>query len=85
MSRGGKREGAGAKRKDPRLVKIPVGYRLSRWLVECLREQLNQAATIEDALIWRHKLKSSVRPEVNNQNAGVVKLVDARDLKSLVI
>lgn len=57
MSRGGKREGAGAKPKDPRIVKIPVGYKLQRWLVEWLREQPNQAATIEDALIWRHKLK----------------------------
>jgi len=57
LSRGGRREGAGRRPIDPQMVKIPVGYKLQRWLVEWLREQPNQAATIEDALIWRHKLK----------------------------
>ncbi len=55
---GGKREGAGRKPGDPRLVKIPVGYKLPRWLVEWLREQDEPAAVlIEAALLARHKLK----------------------------
>jgi hypothetical protein len=39
------------------MVKVPVGYKLPRWLVEWLRTQPNQAQAIEDALIKRHKLK----------------------------
>ena len=43
---------------DPRMVKVPVGYKLPRWLVEWLREQDEPAAQlIEDALRRRHKLK----------------------------
>lgn len=55
--RGGKREGAGRPPIDPQLAKVPVGYKLPRWLVEWLRTQPNQAQAIEDALIKRHKLK----------------------------
>lgn len=55
---GGKRQGAGRPPGDPRLVKVPVGYRLPPWLVEWLREQDEPAAQlIEDALCRRHKLK----------------------------
>lgn len=58
MSRGGKRDGAGRPLGNPKLVKIPVGYKLPRWLVEWLREQDTPAAQlIEEALIRRHKLK----------------------------
>ena len=58
MSRGGRREGAGRPPIDQRLVKVPVGYKLPRWLVEWLREQDEPAAQlIEDALRRRHKLK----------------------------
>lgn len=58
MTAGGKREGAGRPTIDPRMVKVPVGYKLSRWLVEWLREQDEPAAQlIEAALRWRHKLK----------------------------
>ncbi len=61
MTAGGKRAGAGAPKKDPRLVKIPVGYKLPRWLVEWLRSQDTPAARlIEDALCKRHKLKQPV-------------------------
>ena len=55
---GGKREGAGRPPIDPRLVKIPVGYKLPRWLVEWMRSQnISQAKLIEEALKRRHKLK----------------------------
>jgi hypothetical protein len=43
---------------DPQLVKIPVGYKLPRWLVEWLRKQDESAANlIEDALRHRHNLR----------------------------
>jgi hypothetical protein len=55
---GGKRQGAGRPPGDPDLVKVPVGYKLPRWLVEWLREQDEPAAQlIEDALCKWHKLK----------------------------
>ena len=39
------------------LHKIPVSYKLPRWLVEWLREQAEPAAVlIEEALVKRHKL-----------------------------
>ena len=50
--------GAGAPKKPPALVKVPVGLKLPRWLLEWIREQdKSQAVLIEDALIERHKLK----------------------------
>lgn len=56
--RGGKREGAGRPPGDPRMVKVPVGYKLPRWLVDWLRAQETPAAQlIEYALRRRHKLK----------------------------
>lgn len=58
MSHGGKRQGAGRPPGDPDLVKVPVGYKLPRWLVEWMREQDTPAAQlIEEALTKRHKLK----------------------------
>lgn len=42
---------SGPKPIDPRLKKIPVGYKLPRWLVEWIREQPESAAVlIEEAL-----------------------------------
>lgn len=59
MSTGGKREGAGRPSIDPKMVKVPVGYKLPRWLVEWLRDQDKPAAQlIEDALKRQHKLKA---------------------------
>ncbi len=64
MSSGGRREGAGRPPIDPRMVKVPVGYKLPRWLVEWLREQDEPAAQlIEDALRRRHKLKPPAEGE----------------------
>lgn len=58
MSRGGKREGAGRPPIDPQMVKVPVCYKLPRWLVAWLRAQDTPAARIiEDALRRIHKLK----------------------------
>lgn len=58
MTGGGKREGAGRPPIDPQRVKVPVGYKLPRWLVGWLRAQEEPAARlIEDALRRRHKLK----------------------------
>lgn len=59
---GGKRAGAGRPPLDPRMVKVPVGYKLPRWLVDWMRDQPeSQAVLIEEALKKRHKLKP---PEV---------------------
>lgn len=58
MSQGGKRDGAGRPHVAPQMLKVPVGYKLPRWLVDWLREQDEPAAQlIEDALRRRHKLK----------------------------
>lgn len=55
---GGRREGAGRPPGDPVLVKVPVCYKLPRWLVAWLRAQDTPAARIiEDALRRIHKLK----------------------------
>jgi len=55
---GGKRKGAGRPQIDPNKLKIPVAYRLPRWLVEWIRSQDEPASIlIENALIKRHKLK----------------------------
>jgi hypothetical protein len=44
------------------MVKVPVGYKLPRWLVDWMRDQPeSQAVLIEEALKKRHKLKP---PEV---------------------
>jgi len=59
---GGKRDGAGRPPIDPRLVKVPVGYKLPRWLVEWMRVQPeSQAVLIESALKKQHKLKSPLQ------------------------
>lgn len=61
MTSGGKRHGAGRPPIDPRMVKVPVGYKLPRWLVKWLRDKDEPAAQlIEDALCRRHKLKPPV-------------------------
>ena len=50
--------GAGRKPSPPELKKIPVGYKLPRWIVDWLRAQDEPAAQlIEEALKARHKLK----------------------------
>lgn len=46
---GGKREGAGRPPIGPRLVKVPVGYKLSRWLVDWLRDQDEDAYVSQSA------------------------------------
>lgn len=57
-NQGGKREGAGRPPIDPQMVKVPVGYKLPKWLVDWIRQQDEAAAVlIEDALCKRHKLK----------------------------
>ena len=58
MSRGGKREGAGRPPMDPRMVKVPVGYKLPQWLVDWIRAQDEPAAhLIETALCKAHRLR----------------------------
>lgn len=55
---GGKRKGSGRPPTDPDLLKIPVSYKLPRWLVEWLREESAPASQIiESAILRRHKLK----------------------------
>jgi hypothetical protein len=47
----------GRPKQQPDLLKIPVAYKLPRWLVEWLREQDRpQAQVIEEALVERYKL-----------------------------
>lgn len=58
MSSGGKRKGAGRPPIDPLILKVPVGYKLPRWLVDWLRGQQKPAAQlIESALRRQHKLR----------------------------
>ena len=62
--RGGRREGAGRPPIDKQMVKVPVCYKLPRWLVEWLREQdIPAAQLIEDALRYKHKLKYITPPQ----------------------
>ena len=59
MNHGGKRTGAGRPSIDPELVKIPVSYKLPRWLVEWLRDQDDSAANIIERSIKKsNKLKA---------------------------
>jgi len=49
---------AGAPHKPRALVKVPVGLKLPRWLLDWMRKQdQSMAVLIEDALCKRHKLK----------------------------
>jgi hypothetical protein len=49
---------AGAPSKHPALVKVPVGLKLPRWLLDWLRQQdKSMAVLIEEALKRRHKIK----------------------------
>ena len=49
---------AGAPRKPPALVKVPVSLKLPRWLLAWMDTQPeSRAVLIEDALKRRHKLK----------------------------
>lgn len=76
MSRGGKREGAGRPPIDPQMVKIPVGYKLPRWLVEWLRKQEMPAAQlIEAALCAAHDLKSPQDQQFSEFELGIVESV----------
>ena len=50
---------AGAPKKPPALVKVPVSMKLPRWLLEWMRQQdQSMAVLVEDALKQRHKIKS---------------------------
>ena len=50
--------GSGRPPINPQLLKVPVGYKLPRWLVDWMRAQDEPAAQlIEDALKRRHNLK----------------------------
>jgi hypothetical protein len=57
MSSGGKRENAGRPPSDPLFLKVPVGYKLPRWLVNWLRDQdIPAAQLIEEALCHQYNL-----------------------------
>lgn len=50
--------GAGAPKKPPALVKVPVSLKLPRWLLAWMDTQPeSRAVLIEEALKRRHKLK----------------------------
>jgi hypothetical protein len=49
---------AGAPKKPPALVKVPVSLKLPRWLLAWMDEQPeSRAVLIEEALKRRHKIK----------------------------
>lgn len=74
MTKGGKRVGAGRPQIDPQKKKIPVGYKLPRWVVAWLRKEPRPASQlIEEALtshfqigIKQQALKETV--ETSNQD-----------------
>jgi len=50
---------AGAPKKKPELVKVPVCLKLPRWLLAWLRSQeKSMPAIIEDAICHRHKVRA---------------------------
>ena len=62
---------AGRPEADPMLKKIPVGYKLPRWLAEWLRDQgQSQAQIIEDAIVQAHNLESRKCGECGSFNNG---------------
>jgi len=54
---GGARKGAGRPPSDPLLKKIPVSYKLPRWLVSWMKKQgSSNAIIIEEAIVKHYKL-----------------------------
>ena len=50
--------GAGAPSKPPALVKVPVGLKLPRWLLDWMRQQANSMAVlVEEALREKHGIE----------------------------
>jgi hypothetical protein len=44
--------------KDPRIVKVPVSFRLPQWMVTWMREQEeSQSTLIEEALTEKHGIE----------------------------
>ena len=83
MPSGGKRKGAGRPPIDPQLVKIPVGYKLPRWLVEWIRKQDTPAAQlIENALIMTIKGKK-MEANINNL-VSIAKIYSVDDHKEAI-
>lgn len=65
---------AGAPHKPRALVKVPVGLKLPRWLLDWMRKQdQSMAVLIEDALCKRHKLKP---PNPNITGSETVRFMD---------
>ena len=59
MSRGGKREGAGAPRLPEAIKKQPCPIKLQQWLIDEIdRRPGSRAVVIEKALIKAYKLKA---------------------------
>ena len=71
MDNDGTKPKPGRPRIDPQMLKIPVGYKLTRWMVEWMREESRSpgspsaAVLIENALRAHYGLKS---PEMNGSN-----------------
>ncbi len=63
--------GPGRPKIDPQMLKIPVGYKLTRWMVEWLRKEAqppgaaSAAVLIENALRAHYGLKP---PEITTEN-----------------
>lgn len=67
MNHGGKRPGAGRYPAEPGQKKIPVGYKLTPWLVEWLRAQDRPAAQlIEEALVKAYGLNRTTATKTGN-------------------
>lgn len=58
MTAGGKRTGAGRPRATAALLKVPVGLKLPRWLIDWMDTQPeSRAVLIEEALCSTHEIK----------------------------
>ena len=71
MNNDGMKPKPGRPRIDPQMLKIPVGYKLPRWIVEWLRDEAqphgaaSAAVLIENALRAHYDLKP---PEITTKN-----------------
>jgi len=64
--------GAGAPSKPPALVKVPVGLKLPRWLLDWMRQQdKSMAVLVEEALREKHGIEPhDARPAGEAGKAG---------------
>ena len=57
MTKGGKREGAGRKKKPDHLKRLPVGIRLPKWMIKQLKGEGEIGYQIEELILKYGSLK----------------------------